>query len=309
MRLKNLFLLTILTSTLFISCKKSSPNIPEVVIRDKNEVKAENEDAITAYLQTHFYNAEDFQNPPEGFDYKITFDTIAGANSDKTPIADSPLLSTKIVTKDSIDYTVYILKIREGVGQHPTFADSTYQNYKGELLDMSVFDNTSTPVWFDHPGTPKNGGIAVTALTEAMTEFGGASGFTVNDDNTVTFNNDFGVGAVFLPSGVGYFASVPPSGVIPAYNSLIFSFQLYAVNQADHDHDGIPSYMEDLNNNHFLADDDSDGDGVPDYLDADDDNDGTPTREEITINADRTITFTDKNNDGIPDYLDPETYL
>ena len=308
MRLNKLFLLTILASTFLISCKKDNNTVTEIPVRDKNEVKAENEEALTAYLQTHFYNAEDFQNPPEGFDYKVVFDTIAGSNSDKTPIADSPLLSTKTVTKDSIDYTMYVLKIREGVGQHPTFADSTYQNYKGELLDMSVFDNTVNPVWFDNPGaqSQKNTGL-ITGFTEGVTEFGGASGFTVNADNTVTFNNDFGVGAVFFPSGLGYFAN--SKSPIPAYSPLIFSFQLYAVNQADHDHDGIPSYMEDLNNNHNLADDDSDEDGVPNYLDADDDNDGTPTRNEITINEDGSITFTDKNNDGIPDYLDPETYL
>ena len=40
-----------------------------------------------------------------------------------------------------------------------------------------------------------------------MPEFKGASGFQVNPDNTVTFNNDYGIGAMFLPSGLGYFAN------------------------------------------------------------------------------------------------------
>ena len=45
----------------------------------------------------------------------------------------------------------------------------------------------------------------------------------------------------------------------------------------------------------------------PNYLDADDDGDGTPTIDEIVINADGSITFPDADGDGIPDYLDADT--
>ncbi len=89
---------------------------------------------------------------------------------------------------------------------------------------------------------------------------------------------------------------------------LIFSFQLYIVNQADHDLDGIPSYLEDLDNDRIVANDDSDEDTLPNYLDTDDDGDGTPTKDEITINEDGTVSFPDTNGDGIPDYLDTETF-
>lgn len=299
----------VLASISIISCKNDDDTGPETIpIRDRGEQAIEDDAALIAYLQTHFYNEEDFQNPSEGFDYRIKFDSIEGANSDKTPLIDSDFLETKVITRNEVDYNVYILKIREGVGDHPTFADSTFQNYRGELLDGISFDNTANPVWFDHPGTlsQANPGIAVVALTEALVEFGEASDFTVNEDNTVTFTDDFGVGAVFLPSGLAYFNN--PTSNIPAYSPLIFSFQLYKVNQADHDQDGIPSFLEDLDNDRIVANDDSDGDRIPNYLDRDDDNDGTPTREEIVINEDGSIEFPDTNGNGVSDYLDKETF-
>lgn len=309
MRLNKLFIIGVLASTFLISCKKDDDNdIETVPPRDRGEQAIVDDEALIAYLQTHFYNVEDFQNPAVNFNYSVNFDTIAGDNANKTPIIDSDLLTTKTVRKDSIDYTIYILKIREGAGDKPTFADSTFQNYKGELLNRDIFDNTASPVWFDHPGTltQTNPGIAVVALTQAMMEFGQASGFVVNEDNTVNWNNDFGIGAVFLPSGLGYFNASPPG--IPVYSPLVFSFQLYGVNEADHDRDGVPSYMEDLDGDGILYNDDTSENRIPNYLDSDDDGDGTPTLEEIIINEDGSIEFPDTNSNGIPDYLDPDSF-
>jgi hypothetical protein len=81
---------------------------------------------------------------------------------------------------------------------------------------------------------------------------------------------------------------------------------LEVVNDLDHDNDGIPSWMEDLNGNGYLLDDDTDGDGVPNYIDNDDDGDGVLTIDEIIVHPDGTIEFPDYNNDGTPDYLDPD---
>ena len=47
---------------------------------------------------------------------------------------------------------------------------------------------------------------------------------------------------------------------------------------------------------------DTDGDGIPDYLDADDDGDGYPTAEECPDGK----PCPDWNDDGVPDYLDPD---
>jgi len=53
---------------------------------------------------------------------------------------------------------------------------------------------------------------------------------------------------------------------------------------------------------------DTDGDGVSDHLDEDDDGDGRPTADEIMVNNNtNVITFPDTDEDGTPDYLDPDS--
>ena len=300
MKLNKLFFITVLASTMFISCKKDD-NEPSIVPeRDRGEQAIKDDDALISYLKTHFYNYEEFESPAADFDYTIRFDTIAGANSDKTPIFESDLLETKTVNRNDIDYNLYVLKIREGEGQRPTFVDSTFVTYTGKLLTGANFDSSSSPIWFDLTQL-------IDGFSQGAIEFKSASGYDINDDNTVTFNNDYGIGSIFIPSGLAYFSA--SQAAIPAYSPIIFNINLYIINEADHDKDGIPSYMEDLNNDQNIVNDDSDEDNVPNYADADDDGDGTPTKEEITVNEDGTITFTDKNNDGTPDYLDPETYF
>lgn len=65
---------------------------------------------------------------------------------------------------------------------------------------------------------------------------------------------------------------------------------------------------DDLNQDGNLENDDSDGDGIPNYLDADDDNDGIASAEEgIDPNGDGDYTDAlDTDGDGIPDYLDTD---
>lgn len=72
------------------------------------------------------------------------------------------------------------------------------------------------------------------------------------------------------------------------------------------DNDGIPSEFEDINGNGDLNDDDTDGDGVPNYLDDDDDGDNVKTINEF-VNyevANNLTNALDTDGDGIPNYLD-----
>jgi len=68
------------------------------------------------------------------------------------------------------------------------------------------------------------------------------------------------------------------------------------------DNDGVPNELEDVNGNGFLTDDDTDMDGIPNYLDDDDDGDGILTIDEDT-NGDGDPTNDDDDGDGIPNYL------
>jgi hypothetical protein len=80
----------------------------------------------------------------------------------------------------------------------------------------------------------------------------------------------------------------------------------------DDDEDGIPTEVEDLNldgdNNPATNPTDSDGDGIPDYIDADDDNDNILTINEGVNYSEEFGLLNAQNTDGQgqPDYLDPD---
>lgn len=71
----------------------------------------------------------------------------------------------------------------------------------------------------------------------------------------------------------------------------------------DDDNDSVLNEFEDLNNNSILNNEDSDLDGIFNFLDNDDDGDGV-----LTINEDYNLNGSplddDTNTNGIPDYLD-----
>lgn len=337
MRIKNyLGLLPILI--LFISCGDDDNTPDAIPFRDRGEQSIADDAFIREYLQTHFYNYEEFANPAADFDYEIRFDTIAGANADKTPLIDQ--VTTKTYDRFETSNTLYILTAREGVGAVPTFADSTLVTYRGENILSNVFDGAANPIWFNLPAT-------IDGFANGIAGAKAGSGFTTASDGTVEFNNDYGIGAIFIPSGLAYFAQ-PPNSDIGIYSSLVFTFSLYESKVTDHDGDGIITINEDINGNGFLfddedntdddvladfrdADDDNDGvttrletmrdddgnfvglldtdnDGVNDHVDTDDDGDGIDTVDEISINlATGVVTYPDSDDDGTPDYLDPDS--
>lgn len=301
----NKILMICLTAFLVFSCDKDDDTPEPVPPRDRGEQAIEDDQALIEYLSTHFYNYEEFENPSEDFDYVVRFDTISGDNASKTPIIESEKLLTKTVNYQGVDQQLYVLVEREGEGEKPSYADSTFVTYQGQLLNENVFDsNLKTPVWFSltqYYARQANGNISaiggiIKGFQQGLVEFKSATGYDVNPDNTIEWTNDFGVGAIFIPSGLGYFNS-PQSG-IPAYSPIIFSINLYRVNEADHDGDGVASILEDIDEDGNLLNDDTDGDGLPNFSDSDDDGDGKPTKDELN----------DKNEDGTPDYLDPDIF-
>ena len=306
-----LFLPVIVVALFFIqSCgKDDAPDNNFVPARDRGEEAPLSTAIIEAYLATHFYNYEEFENPPANFDYRITFDTIADENSDKIALIDQ--VSTKTVkdrVKEGLTYRLYYLNVQQGGGDDsPNFPDVATLTYEGIYINEEIstipytklFDGSVVPVTFDLTAI-------VNGLQDALTEFNVAEDIIVNNDGTVEAVNP-GIGAVFMPAGLGYYVNPPAGSEIPIYAQLIFTFNLYSVTEGDQDNDGIPSIDEDLNNNQLEEDDDTDGDTLPNYADADDDNDGRPTSDEIEIDEDGIITFPDEDGDGIVDYLDSDS--
>ncbi|WP_041494871.1 FKBP-type peptidyl-prolyl cis-trans isomerase [Nonlabens marinus] len=301
--MKNLKLQFLILIFLLVSIACSPDDGPDAIpIRDRQEVYIEDLAKINAFLNTHFYNEDEFQNTPAGADFEIKFDTIAGANSGRTPLSQQVVSQT--ITRDGVDYKLYTLKVREGSGaRQPTFADSALVSYEGTLLNGNVFDSSINSIWFDLPST-------ITGFTAGVTQFKDASAINPNGDGTLSYEGS-GIGAVFIPSGLGYFERTQ-SG-IPAYSPIIFTFKLRRAKTTDHDSDGIFSKFEDLNNDKNLRSpnfaDDTDRDGRFNYLEIDDDNDGILTvNENADPNGDGNPNDAlDTDGDGIPDYLDART--
>ncbi len=300
---------------LLLSCNKDNgPGFELIPPQLLSDVVVEDEAALQAYLQTHFYNYEEFENPPADFDFQVVLDTIAGANSDKRPLLqDVQSLTIEVSSEDfnldsneTVPHTLYYLIAREGAGDMPTSADSTYVRYEGSLLNGSLFDATSDYTWQYLP-------FFLRGYSQAVSKFRVGDTIVENPDGTTEITNA-GVGVAFIPSGLAYFNG--SSNGIPSYSPLIFKITtgLY-IPDTDYDGDGIPSIMEDLNGDGDVTNDNTDAEreaairspAFPNHLDPDDDEDGILTRDEIIIDAQGNITFPDDDNDGIPNYLDRDS--
>jgi hypothetical protein len=136
----------------------------------------------------------------------------------------------------------------------------------------------------------------------------------VGSDNTLTLNRTINGSSNrltyrtynTLPSSL-FCNDVPPSDldILNSDESASGNVTITTVLIED-DNDGIPAELEDINGNGDLDDDDTDADGIPNYLDQDDDGDNVLTTSEnpnYTV-ADGLANAQDSDGDGTPDYLD-----
>lgn len=102
---------------------------------------------------------------------------------------------------------------------------------------------------------------------------------------------------------------IPPSDIIIT-NDLESTTGTVVITTllTEDDNDTILAELEDINGNGDLNDDDTDGDGIPNYLDTDDDGDNILTRDEKPDpNGDGLLNDAqDTDGDGIADYLDSD---
>jgi hypothetical protein len=288
LRKVSLYLLCLTVGVL--SCKKDDdPDQIVIEIRDRTEQQLADMDSLQKYLQNHYYNKAEIDAaiPNVG----INDIKIVKVGEDETAPDGYELLETAVgapidTTYADTDYQYYVLKINQGGGDSPTFADDIRVNYEGFTLNDVVFDYSVNPVDFDLATE-----IAVEGWRRVFPDFNTSESFTENSDGTVSYNNS-GLGVMFLPSGLAYFSNA--SGSIAAYSPLIFKFELLQMEQNDHDGDGIPSYLEDVDGNGVLTDN-TDDDTYRDnsgfirplynYIDNDDDGDGILTKDEITVST------------------------
>jgi len=124
---------------------------------------------------------------------------------------------------------------------------------------------------------------------------------TTNTFNYRTYSN------ATLPTSGLFCSDVPLSNIIITQDieSTSGNVHIKTVLTED-DKDGIPAALEDINGNGNLEDDDTDSDGIPNYLDFDDDGDNIRTIDEKPDpNNDGNLSDAlDTDGDGIPNYLD-----
>ncbi|MBP0903962.1 FKBP-type peptidyl-prolyl cis-trans isomerase [Mariniflexile gromovii] len=318
MNLRKVSLYLICLTIGVLACKKDDEPDPVLIeIRDRTVQQEEDIISLNTYLNTHYYNSEEIESL--GTNVSISDIVITKLLENQTaadiPVGHTllkngdvlaPKLEKKSVKYADTDYEYYVLRLNQGGGsKSPKFADDIRVNYEGFTLDDAVFDYSVNPTDFDLITE-----VVLEGWRHVFPEFNTAESFVENGDGTVSFLNK-GLGIMFLPSGLAYFSSATTA--IPAYSPLIFKFELLQTSENDHDGDGIPSYLEDLNGDGQFninyedlsdtTDDDTDGDGNPDFLDTDDDGDGISTINE-DINKDGDPTNDDSNGNGIPNYLD-----
>jgi FKBP-type peptidyl-prolyl cis-trans isomerase FkpA len=280
------FFILLIAVTALVSCNKNDDDdkVVTVPLRNYQEQYLKDNDSIIKYLKTNY-----IEEVTADFDIKIT---KIPKNGTQTSIWDQTVypLQSRDVYNDDITYKVYYLVLNEGIGESPCNVDGINASYVGNLLDGTVFDtsdNLGRVFYLDDP-------LLRDGWKEIMPKFKAGKARPVNNDGTITYA-DFGAGVMFLPSGLAYYET--GSGLIKAYTPIVFSVKLYDIQRLDHDRDGVLDFNEDINGDGYVYDfrdtvkypnppvsliDDTDGDGIADFMDIDDDGDGYTTLLEIT---------------------------
>lgn len=294
------YFILLLAGISLVSCNKSDDDDDAVVVpvRDYAEQYKADNDLIVNYLKTNY-----IKSVSANFD--IVIEKIP-AGGTQVSIWDQDIykLDTRDVYSNDITYKVYYLTLSKGLGLSPTNTDKVVTSYSGTLLDNTVFDSSSrfTALLFPYDASTTEASTVIEGWSEIFPKFKTGTPKTASD-GTITYT-DFGAGVMFLPSGLAYYATGSGSKILP-YTCVTFSFKLYDLQHLDHDQDGVLDYQEDVSKNKdgYMYDfrdtqrypnppadliDDTDGDGIADFRDFDDDGDGYTTRFELTKPTDAT---------------------
>ncbi|MES2574940.1 MAG: FKBP-type peptidylprolyl isomerase [Bacteroidota bacterium] len=303
-KFKFYFILLITTVTIFSCSKNDDDGFKAEPIRDYQTQYNTDIAIIEDYLNSNYITVTDAPGQTTDQDVIITKIPAGGTQPSIMSYLNSPTfpkLLSRNIELNSVTYKLYYLVLREGTGDSPCNVDGVFSSYRGDYLYRTIakdavvgppaepavpselravkFEEVIYPYQFLSLYT------TVIGWSEIFPQFKTGT-YITNPDGTVTYN-DFGAGVMFIPSGLGYYNSITAS--IPAYSPLVFSFKSYQIKRLDQDNDGIPSYLEDNNSDGYMKvlkagetnPDDTDGDGVLDFLDVDDDGDKVNTKVEI----------------------------
>ena len=328
------FIVSIATLFLF-SCTKTDP-IAEITPPRAyaDQYKTDIAD-IKEYLTRYYITV--VNNPGKTNDQDVTITKIPEGGTQRSIMSyfnavTYPKLLMRLVKLHDVDYELYYLVLRPGIGESPTNVDGVFAAYRGDYLQR-IAATTTTPIIPSYisatkfeeakfPQTFFSLYSTVSGWVETFPQFKKGT-YTTNADGSVSYN-DFGAGVMFLPSGLGYYNR--GQGSIPSYAPLVFSFKLYEIERLDQDNDGIPSYREDLDKDGYIkfytntvnypttpADairyaDDTDKDGIPDFFDGDDDGDNYTTKLELkkpdgTYHTFETVPSCSGSANGVKRYL------
>lgn len=294
-----LYFILLLTSVVLFSCNKDDSSSATIPPRDFAEQYVADIDSIEHYLKTHHLIKVEVngltdvvinpipENNPDGLisiwdntEYPLEFKMV------KNDVRTSNLVDGKSL--DPVEYKMYYLMLSEGAGQKATTVDSTFVSYRGWTLDNNEFDIRNAPTWFTYPQISTSEVTVISGFRQFTALL--KRGDSEQNPNTgeITYSN-YGSGLVFIPSGLGYFNRHQTK--IPSYSPLVFAIRLHTIRERDHDRDGVKTKHESFGSEDPFTID-TDGDGVPDFLDVDDDGDGYLTIREITKPTDEGVPYT-----------------
>jgi hypothetical protein len=301
------YFIVLVTTISFFSCSKDNPAVI-VPLREYSVQYTTDIATIEEYLKSYYITVTN--RPGFSDDQDVVFTKIPSGGNQQSiwsylNATSFPKLLSRDVNFHGITYKIYYLVLREGTGEKPTNVDGVLAAYREDYLTKVAATTTTAAelrvTQSEESKFPQNFFYLTTNVgkSEIFPQFGKGT-YTANADGTVSYSN-FGAGVMFLPSGLAYYDK--GKGSIPSYSPLVFSFKLYEIQRTDLDReddfrinpDGIPSYLEDIDGDGYVYDfrnkinypitpttnpDDTDGDGIPDFLDVDDDGDNYTTKLE-----------------------------
>ena len=278
-------------SILFYSCDDNIVSTP-VDDFDHEAQSLIDKDSLSSFFTKHYYDT--------------SIDSIKALVAGQTPLSEDVNLKLMNVSENEIDYELYYYVNNIGSPSidkgFPKSVDSIFVKYEGFRINNTDsitprFEIRETPIWFTLNSV-------IRGWAYGFTNF--KNGDNVTNNGPITFDNG-GNGILFIPSGLAY-RNAGTTGLIRSNENLIFYIELYDfIKDTDHDNDGIPSWLEDVDGDGDPRNDDTNGDFFANYLDIDDDGDGVEIiDEDANGDGNPANDFNDPNNPTLADYLNPE---